>query len=174
MEQAPINAGMFRVGLLVLATLVGFGMTYLFLTSDRTPTGTFDDTLSGQTVSEDLINDAANVNPYMPYFIGFNSLTKNGISDDDVDYIRDMIEVYVLNEKQVKSAKVSFVENSFKYTNLSEADSNNYEFKFGINGGDIHAVYAKSNFTTSKISVTIKDSASKTVTNREFDILPIN
>lgn len=163
-----------KFGILFVATLIGFGVFYGYLASPKERNDSSTDKLSGEIVNETQVRDASDVNPHLAIFIGLDALTENGISDDDIDYIKDFIEVYLLNTKNSKSARVSYVDKSFKYVNMGSNPDLNFEFKFGINGGDIHTATVRSSIIDEKISIELKDSRSKKVASKTFTIYPLN
>jgi hypothetical protein len=159
---------------LILLMLVSFVFWFFVFTSvqETKPSGTQTDRLSGEKINLDSVNSAETPNPYVPYFVGFNTLSDSGVSSDDMRYIQDVIINYTLYKKQIRSAKVSYVKDSFKNI-LSEDLDSTYSFRFGINDTDIHTIKVTSNMITSKITIVITDSSNKKVFERTFDIYSV-
>ena len=149
-----------------------FFMFSFFSNSEVRKTGDEYDKLSGVTVSLDAVNSAETPNPNLPFFAGFESLTDFGISNDDLRYIQDVLINFSLYNAHLKSAKISFVKDSFKNENIKGLDSV-YSFRFGLNDSDIHLIRVTSNSVDRKITIVIFDSSNKQVFRRSFDIYSV-
>lgn len=156
--------------LILLITLLFIFWFFAFVSiQDKKPSGSQIDKLSGEEINLDSVNSAETPNPYVPYFAGFNTLSDSGVSSDDVRYIQDVIVNYTLYKKQIRSAKISYVKNSFKNIPSVGIESI-YSFQFGINSKDIQTMNIVSNMTTSIITIKIIDQANKQMFSRTFDI----
>lgn len=152
--------------------LVAIGASYLFwllifsLTSGP-PTNTYTDTLSGEPVKMAGISGTADVNPDVPFFVGFNYLKKYGVSSDDRRYILDVLTNYTLYELRLKSAKVSYASKSFKNT-LSKGTATGYMFKVGVNDKNIHTVLVSSDIVEKTVSISLLNTENKEVFSKDF------
>lgn len=167
MNREVIVKATLLVGVVALFFLGGYG---LFKATSDTTTNTqnYTDQLSGETVDmTTAVGDAA-PNPSMPYFVGFDYLTKYGITNDDLRYIQDTIAHFTVYKKQDIFAKVSFDKDSFTYLDASGTQSH-YRFKFGINDNDLYSTEVSSDIVSQKISVKIKQHTN-TVYNRSFTL----
>lgn len=155
--------------------LITIGVSYLFwllifsLTGGSPTSGTYTDSLSGELVKMDGVTNTADVNPDVPFFIGFNYLREYGVSSDDRRYILDVLTNYTLYSLKIKSAKVSYVNKSFKST-LNKGTSTGYVFKIGVNDGNIHSVRVSSDIVEKYISISLLNTVDKEVFNKKFTL----
>lgn len=153
--------------------LIAVGVSYLFwllvfsLAGNPPTTGTYTDSLSGETVKMAGVSGTADVNPNVPFFVGFNYLKKYGVSIDDRRYILDVLTNYTLYDLQLKSAKISYVNKSFKNT-LNKGTATGYTFKVGVNDKNIHTVRVTSDIVEKTIYISLLNTDNKEVFGKEF------
>lgn len=130
----------------------------------------YTDSLSGEEISKESINNVQYVNPWAPYFIGFDSLDFYGVTDDSKRYIQDFITNFVLENKQDNPAIVSLVKDSFDGPFISdEGYKTEYSFEFGINEKDVHSLKAVNSGRDDSITITVlKDN--EQIANRKFTL----
>ena len=153
----------------VLCFMFWFGV-FQAVTNPNRDGGTKSDKLSGEDYSMGAVNSDRGPNPNTPYFVGFDYLKTYGVADDDRRYIKDFITNYVLYQKHLAFAKVSYVNETFKAPSEGTLDVK-YSFDFGINGSDVHRLVATSNIVTQKIDLSILDGSNKQVAHKSFDIV---
>lgn len=155
------------ISVIVLFFLGGYGL-YKVGNSSTTSTQPYTDELSGETVDMTAAVGDSGPNPSLPYFVGFDYLTKYGISNDDLRYIQDVIAHYTVYKKQDIFAKVSFVKDSFTYLDTSGTESH-YGFRFGINDTDLYDAEVTSDIVSKAITVKLKQ-GNATVYSRSFTL----
>lgn len=171
MDISLKNLSLVRGVIVSLLFLISTAVTMVALENPTDKNDSYTDDISGATVNHTLIRDAGDLNPNTPFFAGFSSLTKNGVSDSDLDYIKDVIEVYILNNLKVEAATTSYVKDSFKYGDMKGLETK-YSFRFGINGGDIHTALVSSNYVKKYVYITVINSNGDKVADKKFTVYP--
>lgn len=162
-----INKYSILVVLFLMSTL--FWFMIFNVSSSLQPSGTELDTLSGTTINHEGRKSSENPNPNLPYFAGFDLLLDAGVSADDMNYIQDVLINFTLYNKHLKSAKISYIKDSFN-SDISKSLDDVYSFKFGINNDNIHIMKVVSNSINHQIKITINDGLNKKVFERQFFI----
>lgn len=145
------------LGIVVGIPLVSFLFWLWAFSSINNPaanSGRQSDRLSGLTYDKTAVNSDRGPNPNAPYFVGFNVLTTYGTPSSDLRYIKDVIANDTLYRKKAVYAKISYVKDSFvppKNIGLKSL----YQFKYGVNDGDIQTVRAESDLSDNSITVEI-------------------
>lgn len=170
------NNKSFVLPTLLAVLVIGFAFwSIVFRTQGQGPTRTkidhsYTDQLSGEKVSTQQINGIQFTNPNAPYFVGFDKLSYYGVSQDDARYIKDFIINYLLYTKHIDSASVSLVKNSFRGPFLEQQGYiQQYGFKFGINGADIHTIQVASDSRGPTVDIKILVGA-KVVAHKKFQV----
>lgn len=162
----------FFLGIIFIVTILFWFIVFFNVVNSR-PSGVAIDSLSGEVVNYEGLKSAQTPNPNLPYFAGFNLITDAGVQSDDMRYIQDVLINFSLYNKHVKSAKISYVKDSFMRhpTNVFE---DTYSFKFGINGDDIHTMNVVSeSIEKEEIKINITDSSNKKVFERTFHLFTL-
>jgi hypothetical protein len=157
---------------LVLLCAISFMIAYSGFKASADPlddSGGSYDQLSGETFDTSFLRDDVGPNPNMPWFIGFEQLIDAGVTNDDIGYIQDYLANYTLYNRGINSGRISYVAESFSNPSLVGTAST-YEFKFGINGENIHTMKVSSDIVTQKISLTIIGVGGEKDISRTFDI----
>ena len=136
-----------------LLSLLFWFFLFLYTLNPKNNTGTVVDKFSSESISMEAVNDSSVKNPNMPYFVGFNYLTKYGTSKDDVDYIKDFLGVYSMYSLKESHAKISFVKDS--YQQGGSGTERAYSFSIAINDSDIHTVKVASDIVSNKITIAL-------------------
>lgn len=131
------------------------------------PNDSYTDQLSGETVKLAGVYNTERTNPDMPFFVGFDDLKKYGVSSDDRRYILDVLTNYTLYDLKLKSAKVSYVNKSFKNT-LGKGTADDYQFRIGVNDTNIHTVNVSSDIVKKTISISLTNADGKKVFSKDF------
>ncbi len=155
---------------IVIVIIFSFFASYLFFIQEESydrMIGENHDKLSSESYE---VTNTVQLNPYIPDFIGFNSLLEAGVSNEDMTYIYDYLTNFMLYNKRVYNGKVSYVKDSFTRGQLTDDGYVQYSFKFGINNSNIHTANIRSNWVDSKISIQIKDTDDQEVIKRDFII----
>ena len=95
-----INSKYFTYFSIILLTLVSFMVcffTFQHILNPKNNTQTIIDKYSGESVSMEAVNDSSVKNPHMPYYVGFDTLKKYGVSSDDYDYITDYLANFIIS-----------------------------------------------------------------------------
>lgn len=164
-----------KYGVIIFLTFFSFLICYFSFdrvesANLRGDSSTKTDKLSGKSYFAGDIYNYREANPYGSYFIGFDSLSERGVSKDDVRYIEDVVVNFLMYDKKIYNAKVSFVKDSFG-REYAQSTATTYSFKFGINDRDIHRVKVVSDSINGKIEITIYNSANKVLFNKSFKLL---
>jgi|GEM_PF-3428895 hypothetical protein len=164
-----------KYGTVIFLTLFSFLISYFSFdrvenTNLRGDSSTKSDKLSGTSYFAGDIYNYREANPYGSYFIGFDSLSERGVSKDDMRYIKDVIINFLMYDKKIYNAKVSFMKDSFG-REYSQGTATTYSFKFGINDQDIHKIRVISDSTKEKIEIMIYNTVNKTVFSKSFKLL---
>ena len=141
-----------------------------FYTPDTDEGVVKQDSLSGESFNTGSIYNARDVNPYVPYLVGFDSLGEHGVSSKNRAYVQDAVINYVLYKKKSLNAKISYVKDSFNQQLPILIRSVTYDFQFGINDGNVHTVEVASNEIDDEITITIYDSDDTRVFTRKFTV----
>lgn len=128
------------------------------------------DSLSGQSFNTGSIYNARDINPFVPYLVGFDALGEHGVSSKNRAYVQDAVINYVLYKEKSPNAKISYVKDSFNQQLPILIRSVTYDFQFGINDGNVHTVEVVSNEIDDKMTVTIYDNSDTRVFKRTFTI----
>jgi len=112
------------------------------------------------------------VNPYAPYFVGFDGLVDRGVSIEEIRYINDVLTNFTLYNEKIYRGKVSYVKDSFE-RDYAQSLSTTYRFKFGINDANIHTVTVTTNTFDGTFSIKIIDGNNKTLFAKDF-IMTLN
>lgn len=175
MQKISINQ--LRILILLLVSTLSFMAWYSYFTprinSDRPQEKQYIDKLSGKKVSTVGVSTGNGVNPDMPYFIGFDYLTKYGVTNDDLRYIQDYLMNFTLYTKNKRFAKISYVNGSHQ-TGEPSGTTSNYSFKIGINDTDIYEIKVASDIVNETISISIYNSSGKSISTKKFDIYTLN
>lgn len=161
-----------KYGGLVVLMLISFLIAYSSFKTAADPltdTGDGYDSLSGETYGTQMLRDDVGPNPNMPQFVGFDQLIDNGVTDDDIGYIQDYLANYVLYTKKIDSARISYVAKSYGNFHV-DGTATDYEFKFGIDGGDVHTVKVSSDIVTKKITLTVVGKNGEKDLSKTFDV----
>jgi hypothetical protein len=162
----------------IAATAIGVGFIVWFalftfiLNSGQKSSNTYTDKLSGELVNLQGVATDNGINPDLPFFVGFNYLTKYGVSDDDIRYIQDVLTNYTLYIKNQRFAKISYVNKSYIAGDVRGTTSS-YGFKIGINDGDVHTVTVDSDIVAETITINIKGSSGSGF-SKDFAIYPLS
>lgn len=153
------------IGVFLLAVLFWYAVFSIVGSNDSSSEST--DKLSGMSYYQGAVNDGYGANPYVPYFTGFDNLTKYGYTADDRRYVQDVITNFVLYDLKNYRAKVGFVKDSFKQE-LGKTIDLQTSFKFGVNDSNVHTVKVSTNFITKDITISIFDSNNSQVFTKSF------
>jgi hypothetical protein len=151
---------------LFLLSFVIFFTIFINLNNREANTGEQTDELSGLTFNKTAVNSDRGTNPNAPYFVGFNTLTKYGVSADEVAYIKDVIVNDTLYRKKLVYSKISYVNDSYVPPIITDLKTT-YNFKYGIDDGDVHQVFVVTNLEDSSIEITIVENKT-TVLKKSF------
>lgn len=159
MKQASLIKFIGGIVIFTILFFAGFGI-HALQGSNQSLTGSQTDTLSDSSYNIDSIN-SDRTNSVAPYFVGFNALIDYGVSNNDLRYIQDIISHYVIYERSILGAKISYNKDSYTQEDNS-GTARRYNFSFGINDGNIHTVSVVSDIISRKITITIKNSSGDT------------
>lgn len=127
------------------------------------------DTLSGEEYITADTNYLDN-NPYGSFFVGFNILSDAGVTSGDMTYMQDALINFAMYNEKVYNGKISYVKDSYKKTTGTDEYENIYEYKFGLNDGNIHTMKVRSSWLNSVIDIKIIDSSDKEAFAKKFRI----
>lgn len=131
-------------------------------TSSKQPTSRTSelrDALSGAYYNPATFKNSADTNPHLPSYVGYEALVKNGVSNDEIRYIQDFTSNYILYNKQSRSALISYVADSYAWHGY-KGNLTTYDFKFGINGSNVHTLSVSYDDIKSTITMTISKNTS--------------
>ncbi len=164
MNRQRISIKHITVGVLMFFS---FLITYYLFHAIYFPvvTSAQNDPLSGENYAPLAVED----NPYAPYFVGFDTLSDRGVTNDELRYINDVLTNFTMYDKNIYKAKVSYVKDSFS-RDYTESLSTTYRFKFGINDQNINTMSVTSDTINQKIALKITDNDDKVVFDKNFII----